>query len=83
MWRRRRFASRRCPVRFTSDLSIASYVQYDTDSDSAGINTRVRWTFSPVGDLFVVCNHNVQQLLQRWQLESNQLLIKVQYAVRY
>ena len=33
-------------------------------------------------DLFVVYNHNVRSLLDRWQLESNQLLVKLQYAWR-
>jgi hypothetical protein len=74
----------RLRVNISPDLSVASYVQYDTDSDSVGVNTRLRWTFSPVGDLFVVYNHNVRELLQdRWQLDSNQLLIKLQYALRY
>ena len=73
----------RLRVNISPDLSVASYVQYDTDSDSVGVNTRLRWTFSPVGDLFVVYNHNVRELLQRWQLDSNQLLVKLQYALRY
>jgi len=72
----------RVRVNVSSDLSIASYVQYDTDSDSVGVNTRLRWTFTPVGDLFVVYNHNVRSLLERWQLDSNQLLVKLQYAFR-
>jgi len=72
----------RLRINISPDLSIASYVQYDTDSDSIGVNTRLRWTFTPVADLFVVYNHNVRSLLDRWQLESNQLLIKLQYAWR-
>jgi hypothetical protein len=72
----------RLRVNLSSDLSIASYTQYDTESDSVGVNTRLRWTFTPVGDLFVVYNHNVRSLLDRWQLDSNQLLIKLQYAWR-
>jgi hypothetical protein len=73
----------RLRVNISPDLSIASYVQYDTDSDSVGVNTRLRWTFSPAGDLFVVYNHNVRESLDRWQLDSNQLLVKFQYALRY
>ena len=46
------------------------------------MNTRLRWTFRPAGDLFVVYNHNVQSLQDRWHLESNQLLVKLQYAWR-
>jgi hypothetical protein len=72
----------RVRVNFSSDLSVASYVQYDTVSDSVGVNTRLRWTFKPEADLFVVYNHNVRSLVDRWQLESNQLVMKVQYAWR-
>jgi hypothetical protein len=72
----------RLRVNISPDLSISSYVQYDTDSESVGTNTRLRWTFLPVADLFVVYNHNVRPLLDRWGLESNQLLVKLQYAWR-
>ena len=69
-------------MNFSPDLSLSSYGQYDTDSDLVGINTRLRWTFLPVADLFVVYNHNVRSLVDRWQLDSNQLLVKLQYAWR-
>ncbi|MGH9146956.1 MAG: hypothetical protein ACRD1Q_09620, partial [Vicinamibacterales bacterium] len=72
----------RVRVNISPDLSVASYAQYDTESDSVGVNTRLRWTFLPVADLFVVYNHNVRSLLDRWELDSNQLLIKLQYAWR-
>ena len=58
-------------------------VQYDTESESVGTNTRLRWTFRSVADLFIVYNHNVRSILDRWQLASNQFLVKVQYALRY
>ena len=72
----------RLRVNISPDLSIASYIQYDSDSASVGTNTRLRWTFRPVGDLFIVYNHNVRSLLDRWRLDSNQLLVKLQYAWR-
>ena len=72
----------RLRLNVSPDLSIASYMQYDTDTDSVGVNTRLRWTFLPVADLFVVYNHNVRSLLDRWQLDSNQLLVKLQYTWR-
>ncbi len=43
---------------------------------------QLRWTFLPAGDVFVVYNHEVPSLLDRWQLDSNQFLIKLQYAFR-
>jgi len=75
-------AGTRLRVNISPDLSLSSYVQYDTISESVGTNTRLRWTFLPVADLFVVYNHNIRSMLDRWQLDSNQLLVKVQYAWR-
>jgi hypothetical protein len=71
------------------DLQVNSYVQYDNGSRLVGTNSRLRWTFSPVGDLFVVYNHNIRELLDASQavrghaFASNQLLVKLQYAFRY
>ena len=71
------------------DLQVNSYVQYDNDSRLVGTNTRLRWAFSPVGDLFVVYNHNMRELLDSglevrgYGFDSNRLLVKLQYAMRY
>ncbi len=72
----------RLRLNLSPDLSISSYVQYDTDSRSVGTNTRLRWTVTPAADLFVVYNHNIRSLLDRWRFDSNQLLVKFQYAWR-
>ncbi len=64
------------------DLQLSSFIQYDNESRLLGTNTRLRWTFDPLGDLFVVYNHNLLDRLDHWVLESNQLLVKIQYAVR-
>ena len=70
-------------VNISPHLQINSFVQYDTSSASIGTNSRLRWTFTPAADLFVIYNHNVRDIEQvRWRLESNQLLVKVQYALR-
>jgi len=36
----------------------------------------------PRGDVFLVHNHNLRDVGDRWLKESNQFLIKVQYAIR-
>jgi hypothetical protein len=79
----------RARLNISPDLQLNTYVQYDNQSNSVGANARVRWTFAPSGDLFMVYNHNLNELkdaLNRhlnWQFSSNQLLLKVQYALRY
>ena len=72
----------RLRINVSPDLSVSSYIQYDTDSRAVGVNSRLRWTFTPVGDLFIVYNHNLRSIENRWQLDSNQLLVKLQYAWR-
>jgi hypothetical protein len=72
----------RIRVNFSPDLQLNSFVQYDNDTRIFGTNTRLRWTFHPLGDVFVVYNHNVADLTDRWELDSAQLLVKFQYAVR-
>jgi hypothetical protein len=73
----------RVAVNASPDLSISSFVQYDTVSDSLGTNTRLRWTFDPRGDLFIIYNHSLADRFARWQFDSNQLLVKLQYALPF
>lgn len=71
-------------VNVSPDLVFSSFLQYDTESRSLGTNNRLRWTFDPLGALFVVYNHNMaRELDDRWLFDSNQLLMKVQYTLRY
>jgi hypothetical protein len=73
----------RLDLKFSSDFQVSSFVQYDNESRNLGTNTRLRWTFNPLGDLFVVFNHNMlRNDLDRFAFESNQLLVKLQYALR-
>ena len=73
----------RALANISPDLQLTSFVQYDDESKEVGTNTRLRWTFHPLGDLFVVYNYNVVDELDRWALEASQLLVKLQYAVRW
>ena len=69
-------------LNLSPDLQFNSFLQYDTESRTFGTNTRLRWTFSPRGDLFVIYNHNLRDVEDRWRRESNQLLVKLQYTLR-
>jgi hypothetical protein len=69
-------------LNLSADLQLNSFVQYDTEDRSLGTNTRLRWTFHPRGDLFVIYNHNLRERLDRLRRESNELLVKLQYTLR-
>jgi len=77
--------SGRLEVKPSADFQVSSFLQYDNESRSFGTNTRLRWTFSTLGDLFVVYNHNLVRSLaprQPFVFEANQLLVKLVYAAR-
>jgi len=70
-------------LNLSPDLQINSFVQYDNETRSVGTNTRVRWTFHPQGDLFVIYNHNIRDFKESpagWARDSNALKVKAQYA---
>ncbi len=76
-------AGLRIRLNINSDLQLNSYLQYDTDSRTLGINARVHWIFSPFGDIFFVFNHNTfNDITDRWQVENQKLLLKVRYNFR-
>jgi hypothetical protein len=74
----------RVAINLSPDLQITSLTQYDTQSRELGSNNRLRWTFAPQGDLFVVYNHAIERGLdRRWRFQSNQLPVKLQYTWRF
>ena len=66
---------------FAPDFELSSFIQYDTESKSIGTNSRLRWTFAMLGDLFVVYNHNINKITDNvYQFESNEFIIKLSYG---
>ncbi len=67
---------------FSPNFELSSFIQYDNESRSLGTNTRLRWTFNMLGDLFIVYNHNVNHLENGyWQYANNQLIVKISYGI--
>lgn len=74
--------SGRAALNISSDLNVSLFVQYDNDSNSVGSYSRLRWTFAPLGDLYIVYKHNIQPALpERWQNDANQLILKLTYGL--
>ena len=72
-------------LNFSPDLQFSSLTQYDTQSKELGTNNRLRWTYDPFGEIFIVYNHNVvrDDEEDRWKFISNELPIKIQYTWRF
>jgi hypothetical protein len=75
----------RIVLNLSPNLQLSTLTQYDTESRELGSNNKLRWTFHPNGDVFVVYNHNLIRTLNdpRWLFESNQIPIKIQYSWRF
>ena len=69
-------------LNLSPNLLLDSFLQYDTGERAFGTNTRLRWTFNPRGDLFVIYNHNLREIQDRWRHDANELLVKLQYTFR-
>jgi hypothetical protein len=72
----------RANVSFSPDLSWSNFVQFDNDSDSVGINSRMRWIPKPGTELFLVFNES-------WERDdgveplAQQFTFKVEYTFRF
>ena len=64
------------------DFQIISYLQYDNQSRSLGMNTRIRWTYRSLLDVFLVYNRNWLETDNRFSPMLNQFFIKIQYSWR-
>ncbi len=74
--------SGRAEVNISSDLNFSAFVQYDNESGTVGTYSRLRWTFAPLGDLYIVYKHNIEPALaDRWAQDQNQLIVKLTYGL--
>ena len=68
------------------NVVLTSFIQYDTESQNVGANTRLRWTFKPGKDLFIVWNRGWQRLLMRPELtlrpDTEFLAVKLRWTFR-
>lgn len=73
---------------WSPNLVLTSFIQYDSESQNLGMNTRLRWTFQPGNDLFIVWNRGWQRLFRSpRQLalapETETLAVKLRWTFRY
>jgi len=47
-------------INFSPDLFISNLIQYDNDSDSVGINSRLQWEYKPGAKFFLVVNQGYE-----------------------
>ncbi|MFG0257887.1 MAG: DUF5916 domain-containing protein [Phycisphaerales bacterium JB043] len=78
-----RLASARVDVAFSTDVSWSNLVQYDNVSDTAGINSRVRWIVTPGNDVFVVYNQGFDATSATFEPQPAEFTVKVGLTFRF
>jgi len=68
---------------FTPDLVLNTLAQYDNVSDELGANVRLRWTFRPGSDLFLVFNQGWDTEANRFEAVESDFTVKGSYAWRF
>ena len=70
----------RTEVAFDVRWSWLNLIQYDNESESVGINSRLRWTPRAGQDLFVVLNHGFEAIGSFSALRSLESQVSVKYT---
>jgi hypothetical protein len=78
-----RLVGLRLNLTFTPNLSWNNLVQYENQTRSAGWNSRLRWTFRPGSDAYLVFNQGMA--LDEWRLSRqwSELSCKVVVTLRF
>jgi hypothetical protein len=69
---------------FTPLISLANFVQYDTESRNIGLQSRLRWILTPGNECFVVLNHAWEEnRFDRFEATQTRFRVKFNYTVRF
>jgi hypothetical protein len=69
---------------FTPFISLANFVQYDSESANIGLQSRLRWILAPGNEVFVVLNHAWQENeFDRFESAQTRLRVKMNYTFRF
>ncbi len=73
----------RLELSFTPDLSLNGILQYNSVSEVFGANLRLRWTYRPGSDLYVVYNENWNSpSFSDLETRDRQVIVKMTYLFR-
>lgn len=79
-----RLAIGRFDYSFTPFITLANFIQYDTDSRNIGLQSRLRWILKPGNEFFVVLNHNWQENeTDRFESAETRFRVKLNYVFRF
>jgi hypothetical protein len=73
----------RTNVAFSPDVDWRSFVQFDNESESIGLNTRLRWILRPGEDIFIVWNQTQKRSDGSFVPLFQEAAFKIAYTLRF
>jgi hypothetical protein len=73
----------RVNVQFTPDLAWTNFIQYDNNSESVGLNSRVRWIVKPGSEVYFVLNQAVDREDSSFRVRRTELTTKAGWTFRF
>jgi len=84
---RTRLALYKLDYAFSPSLSLANFIQYDTDTRNLGLQSRLRWMVKPGSEIFFVINHAWQYTtfdrFERLEAILTNARVKLNYTFRF
>lgn len=68
---------------FSPNLTLYNYLQYDSQSNNAGLQTRFRWILKPGNEILLVWNSGYILPENRFMMVENALRLKLKYNIRF
>ena len=70
-------------ILFSPDITLYTFVQYDSQSNRMGWQSRFQWILKPGREIFLVWNSLARDPFERYQMEEGALRLKLKYTVRF
>jgi len=70
-------------ILFSPDITLYNFVQYDSESNRMGWQSRFQWILQPGREIFLVWNSIANDPYERFQLEEANARLKVKFTIRF
>jgi hypothetical protein len=70
-------------ILFNPDITLYSFIQYDSESDKMGWQSRFQWILEPGREIFLVWNSISEDPYERFRVDDANIRLKIKYAIRF
>ena len=70
-------------ILFSPDITLYNFIQYDSESNRMGWQSRFQWILQPGREIFLVWNSVANDPYERFQLEEANARLKVKFTIRF